>query len=69
MTPYSGEKRASFTQYSAGGLFRWVDNGYKTDVQLQKNPAAYRRILSEHEGGWVKGLAMLPTIQELVANL
>jgi hypothetical protein len=25
-----GEKRYSFTQYSAGGLFRWVDNGFKT---------------------------------------
>jgi hypothetical protein len=25
------ERRYSFTQYSAAGLFRWVDNGFRTD--------------------------------------
>lgn len=25
------EHRCSFTQYTAGGLFRWVRNGFKTD--------------------------------------
>ncbi|KJA17086.1 hypothetical protein HYPSUDRAFT_146903 [Hypholoma sublateritium FD-334 SS-4] len=65
----SGERRASFTQYSAGGLFRWVDNQFKTDIQLQRAPAAYRRILAERAGGWTRGLAMLPTLQELVANV
>lgn len=24
------ERRYSFTQFSAGGLFRWVDNGFRT---------------------------------------
>lgn len=64
-----GERRSSFTQYTAGGVFRWVDNEYKTDVQLRRNPAAYRRILKRREGGWIKGLAMLPTIPELVAKV
>jgi hypothetical protein len=29
-----GETRQSFTQYTAGGLFRWVDNGFKTSKDL-----------------------------------
>lgn len=65
----SGERRASFTQYTAGGLFRWIDNEFKTDVQLQRAPAAYRRILAERDGAWMKGLTILPTIQEPVANV
>lgn len=31
-----GETRFSFTQYSAAGLFRWVDNGYHTDKDLEE---------------------------------
>lgn len=26
----AGERRYSFTQYSAGGLFRWADNGFQS---------------------------------------
>ncbi|KAJ6454060.1 hypothetical protein C8R47DRAFT_997442, partial [Mycena vitilis] len=28
------ETRYSFTQYSAAGLFRWVDNGFKSDITV-----------------------------------
>jgi hypothetical protein len=31
-----GETRYSFTQYTAGHLFRWVDNSGKTDVNLEE---------------------------------
>lgn len=30
------EKRYSFTQYAAGALFRWVDNGFRTNGNLYK---------------------------------
>ncbi|KAJ7066854.1 hypothetical protein B0H15DRAFT_794250 [Mycena belliarum] len=30
----SGETRFSFTQYTAAGLFRWVDNDFKSDVTV-----------------------------------
>ncbi|KAH6891820.1 hypothetical protein BKA70DRAFT_1119571 [Coprinopsis sp. MPI-PUGE-AT-0042] len=30
----SNEKRYSFTQYAAGGLFRWVEHGFATDTAL-----------------------------------
>lgn len=29
----SGERRYSFTQYTAGGLFRWVEHDYKTEEE------------------------------------
>ncbi|KAJ7867430.1 hypothetical protein B0H13DRAFT_1897575 [Mycena leptocephala] len=29
------ERRFSFTQYTAGGLFRWIRNGFKTDEAFQ----------------------------------
>lgn len=32
----SGEQRFSITQYSAGGLFRWVANGLCSDAQRQR---------------------------------
>jgi hypothetical protein len=30
-----GEIRMSFTQYSAGGLFRWVDQGFRTAADFE----------------------------------
>ncbi|KDQ32294.1 hypothetical protein PLEOSDRAFT_1034948 [Pleurotus ostreatus PC15] len=48
------EQRASLTQYSAGGLFRWVENGFcrNIDCTPSNNPKG--------NGGdrWVKGLSM-----------
>lgn len=35
-----GERRYSFTQYSAGGIFRWVDHGFQTEEE-------YRATLSD----------------------
>jgi hypothetical protein len=37
-TPVVGEgvQRMSFTQYCAGGLFRWVDYGFQTGVTLNQ---------------------------------
>lgn len=33
ISPSAGEKRYSFTQYTSGGIFRWVDQGFqKTEV-------------------------------------
>lgn len=63
------ETRSSFTQYTAGALFRWVDNGFKTDLQLKKIPAAFEAILELRKQEWVKALAMLPTMEQLVEVL
>ncbi|KAF8156502.1 hypothetical protein K438DRAFT_1861934 [Mycena galopus ATCC 62051] len=33
----SHKKRFSFVQYSAGGLFRWIRNGFMTDKDFERN--------------------------------
>ena len=41
------ETRISFTQYTAGGLFRWVSNDYQTEDYLKKNkPHLYKKIMA-----------------------
>jgi hypothetical protein len=45
-TPVFGkdEVQYSIVQYAAGGLFRWVDNGHKTDAAVSKeNPDQCKR--------------------------
>ncbi|KAF8178794.1 hypothetical protein K438DRAFT_1977629 [Mycena galopus ATCC 62051] len=38
----AGEERASFTQFSAGGIFRYIDNGFRTVEGLQEeDPEGY----------------------------
>ncbi|KAG6836254.1 hypothetical protein H0H93_009778 [Arthromyces matolae] len=48
-----GDRRASFTQYSAGGLFRYVENGYCTEAELRRtNKKEYERICALKETRW-----------------
>ncbi|KAJ7732882.1 hypothetical protein B0H16DRAFT_1328511 [Mycena metata] len=47
----------SFTQYSAGGLFRYVDNDFMTEAELaESNPEEYRENLASKEARWRWGL-------------
>ncbi len=60
------EERASFTQYCSGAIFRWVDNGCRTQDSFRKaDPVAYNRCMKERQRGWEKGLAMFSTLDEL----
>ncbi|KAF7307924.1 hypothetical protein MKEN_01153300 [Mycena kentingensis (nom. inval.)] len=44
------EYRASFTQYTAGGLFRYVDNDFQTEAELaSSNPAKFHDNAVEKE--------------------
>ena len=56
-----GETRYSFAQYSSGGLFRWVDNGFMKDDDWHAKATAQQ--LQEREEArklrWSKGLDML----------
>ncbi|KAJ6493861.1 hypothetical protein DFH09DRAFT_946903, partial [Mycena vulgaris] len=61
------EHRCSFVQYTAGGLFRWVRNGFKTDKDwensvLRKEKAAHE---VENEGRWERGMKMFSVIDDL----
>ncbi|TEB34662.1 hypothetical protein FA13DRAFT_1625685 [Coprinellus micaceus] len=63
----AGEKRVSFTQYTAGALFRYVDNNFGTEAQLKrKSKALYKKMLEDKETRWEMGIAMWPTVKELL---
>lgn len=62
----AGEVRASFTQYAAGGLFRWVDYGFQTENTLKKkNPKKHQEILRLRPDRWKIGVALYSTFAEL----
>ncbi|TEB27660.1 hypothetical protein FA13DRAFT_1596076, partial [Coprinellus micaceus] len=47
------ETRASFTQYTAGAMFRYVDNDFGTEKQLKrKSKAKYRQMVEEKATRW-----------------
>ncbi|KAJ7254117.1 hypothetical protein B0H12DRAFT_1202425 [Mycena haematopus] len=61
------EERISFTQFTAGGLFRYVDNGFQTQEQLaEEDPAAHERMVEKKETRWAEGLALFSNVDELV---
>ncbi|KAJ7620509.1 hypothetical protein DFH06DRAFT_1010589 [Mycena polygramma] len=55
-----GETRYSFTQFTAGGLFRWVYNGHCSDKSffLHATPAELRRRQADTAQRWEDGLRM-----------
>jgi hypothetical protein len=62
-----GDTRASFTQFTPGGLFRYVDNSYRTEGELaDADPAEYARLMEKKQLRWEKGLHMYSTVDELV---
>ncbi|KAJ7633329.1 hypothetical protein DFH06DRAFT_1004397 [Mycena polygramma] len=57
----SNEKRFSFTQFTAAGIFRFVDNGFKTDRTINESgmSGAERAQRAEaRRNRWVEGLKM-----------
>jgi hypothetical protein len=63
----SQESRLSLTQYSAGGLFRWVDNGCRTEGELKESDKeGYARMLKLKETRWEMGLAMYSKLDDLL---
>lgn len=65
-----GEWRASFTQYTAGGVFRWVENGFCTDGRLQsKDKAKFSEVMERRKKRWENGLEMFSTLEELLEPL
>ncbi|KAJ7155576.1 hypothetical protein C8R43DRAFT_1000503 [Mycena crocata] len=65
-----GDERASFTQYTAGGLMRYVDNGFRTEQELEEqDPAAYKEMWADKEARWEMGISLLSTVDELLEDL
>lgn len=66
-TPISeGETRYSFAQYSAGGLFRWVDNGFMKDSDWLAQASVEQLDDREERRGtrWSEGLSQLSLLDE-----
>ncbi|KAJ7686883.1 hypothetical protein B0H14DRAFT_2528889 [Mycena olivaceomarginata] len=61
------EKRFSFVQYTAGGLFRWIRNGYMTDEDFLKKSTMESREArdAEAETRWEEGVKMFSIIDDL----
>ena len=64
-----GETRTSFTQYAAGGLFRWVDYGFKTWNQLsESDPARANLELQQRAHKWADFLNLFSKVHELESD-
>ena len=65
-----GEKHYSFTQYTAGGLFRWVDHGFQKEDDFWAGLSAQERAEEKKvmEGRWAMGLGLFSTVDELKAK-
>ncbi|KAJ7460536.1 hypothetical protein FB451DRAFT_1341308 [Mycena latifolia] len=59
--------QSSFVQYTAGGLFHWVRNGFKTDEDWERSVS--RKQKAEHEAEkkewWEEGMKMFSVIDDL----
>jgi hypothetical protein len=60
------ETRVSFTQYVAGGIFRWVEYGFKTGVTLKAVDKLEMMRLDDEQGlRWKQGLEKFSKLEEL----
>ncbi|KAJ7754860.1 hypothetical protein B0H16DRAFT_1722565 [Mycena metata] len=56
----AGEQRYSFTQYTAAGLFRWVDNDFRTEhaveEAIRRDAGAQVQRVRERQTRWATGI-------------
>ena len=58
--------RMSLTQYCAGGLFRWKEQGYQTSKNFEAKDKEGKRLFDQKSGKrWVMGLSLFSTQEEL----
>ncbi|KAF8185591.1 hypothetical protein K438DRAFT_1907691 [Mycena galopus ATCC 62051] len=62
-----GDEHISFTQFTTGNLFCYVDNRFRTQTQLEnEDPVEYDRLMKAKESRWEDGLNLFSTVDELV---
>lgn len=59
-----GDLRMSFVQYCPGGLFRYVDYGFRTEEFKVKDPAGYERMCLAKSSRWEAGLELFSNIED-----
>ncbi|KAF9265829.1 hypothetical protein L218DRAFT_120613 [Marasmius fiardii PR-910] len=64
-----GETRTSYTQYSAGPIFRWVDHGGRTleELKQEDQDRYYDHLASLKRKAGLEGVKRFSTLEELVA--
>ena len=64
------ETRCSFTQFTAGGLFRWVEHGNQPDTDYFRGMSASEReqVASENAARCKFGLSLFSTFEELESS-
>jgi hypothetical protein len=61
-----GETRSSFTQFTAGGIFRYVASGFRTDkVFKSEDPKGKAQFDSEQKQRWIDAIKLYSTVEEL----
>ncbi|KAH7877271.1 uncharacterized protein C8R40DRAFT_1040795 [Lentinula edodes] len=65
-----GDIRTSFTQYTAGPIFRWVENGCRTEAKFEEeDPDNHRRMQEGKETAYLRRLENFSTVDELLCKL
>lgn len=65
-----GETRVSFTQYTAGGIRRWLEYGGRTeDAFAAEDPEEFARMMEERPRRWEKVLSTFNTLAELKSGI
>ena len=64
------EVRMSFTQFCAGSIFRFVDNGFRTEEALRvQDPSAHREMLEKKKTRWQMGVSLWSKLEDIVRVL
>jgi hypothetical protein len=60
------ERRYSFTQYFAGGILRYIANGFRTEEEFLAQASKEEKVQREADrvGRWKRGLDMFPKLSE-----
>ncbi|KAJ3766631.1 hypothetical protein FB446DRAFT_653498 [Lentinula raphanica] len=65
-----GDVRMSFTQYTAGPIFRWVENGCQTEKELcGADPERYDEMQARKETAYLRRLRNFSTVDELLDKI
>ena len=63
----ANESRLSFTQYCAGPIFRFVDQGFRTEKVLKReDPEAHQLFQASKVYRWQQGMDLFSTREELI---
>ncbi|KAJ3922622.1 hypothetical protein F5877DRAFT_33291, partial [Lentinula edodes] len=61
-----GETRVSVTQYTAGGIRRWLEYGGRTEDEFRtQDPEGFAHTWAKRHEGWTQGLNLFSTLDEL----